>query len=216
MKSFWLALVLAASACLFAQGLGRITGHVKSTAGAPVPNAVVIVTATSDGSSQRTVSGPDGTFAISNLAPGTYRIEIESQGFQRAQQDQLVVTANEPLSFAVELAQGTGATTVAIRAKTPTVQDDTAEESRSYDSRIVRELPVQDRNVQEFIGLMPGVTPPIPTESPLADPQRNREWNTNGQPAMSNSKTFEGMQNQEASPTARSGLCRSNRCGNWM
>jgi hypothetical protein len=87
---------------------------------------------------------------------------------------------------------------VEIMARAPQLQTDTAEIARQFDSRVVRELPVQDRNIQEFVGLMTGVTPPLPVEDPLTDPQRNRTWNTNGQPAMANYRTWDVLTNQEA------------------
>ena len=53
-----------------------------------------------------------------------------------------------------------------IRSSAPQIQTDTSEVARQYDLRVVRELPIQDRNIREFVGLMTGVTPPLPADDP--------------------------------------------------
>jgi len=185
------------SLSLWAQGQGKISGRVASASGQPVANAVVNLVNNNDGSSRRVLTAADGTFTVMNLVPGTYRVEVESAGYKRATQNEMVI-ATAPIDVVVKLEAGAVTETVEIKANAPVIQPDSAEVSREYDAKFVQELPVLDRNYHEFIGLMPGVTPPMFESDPRLDPQRNRMWNTNGQPEGANYKTLEGVANQEA------------------
>jgi hypothetical protein len=162
-----------------------------------VPNATVIVTNTSTGASQRVLTAPDGTFTMSGLAPGTYRVEIESAGFKRASQQNVELTVGSPSQISIALEAGDAATTVEAQGTTRTIQDESGEVSKALNSRVLSELPVIDRNHQELVGLLSGITPPT-SPWPLAeDPQRNRAWNTNGQPHWSNNRKMDGVMNLE-------------------
>jgi hypothetical protein len=70
---------LFAGQCAVAQDTGSIQGKVTDTSGAPMLGAVVTVNGT-DGILHMTVTGDDGAFQISSLAPGTYSVKISASG----------------------------------------------------------------------------------------------------------------------------------------
>src|SRR5207253_2144320 len=74
---------------------------------------------------------------------------------------------------------------------------DSAEVSRSYESQTIRELPILDRQHQELVTLMPGITPPVLAADPINDPQRTRSFNVNGQPAYTNLYNQDGAYDNE-------------------
>ena len=76
-----LAVLLPTS--LWAQGArGSITGEVKDTSGAVVPNAVITVTQLGTNFSFAGQSQANGVYLIPNLVPGTYSVSAEVQGFK--------------------------------------------------------------------------------------------------------------------------------------
>jgi len=87
--------------------------------------------------------------------------------------------------------------TVEIKGRAPVMQTDNAEMSVGLNMRTVQELPVIDRNHQQLVQLQPGVTPPEIRLPLTADPQRQREWNTSGQPYWANWQGIEGVSNYE-------------------
>ena len=91
---------------LGAQTTGTITGTVNNEAGTPVPNATVTVTPVSGGSSQRVLAGSDGTFTISGLPPGSYRVDIEYSGYKRSSVQNIDLTAGVSANIRVELERG--------------------------------------------------------------------------------------------------------------
>ncbi len=184
--------VCFAAALMWAQNAGELSGRVTDSRGNPMGNVVIVITGT-QGGSQRIVSGPDGTFNVSTLAPGSYRVEIETpNGTRRAATQSVEIASGSPsqidISFDTrgESSSGTGAGAVEIKATAPTLQTDSAEVSRQYGTQTVRSLPLLDRQHQELIGLMPGVTPPVQSVNRVEDPQRSRIFNVNGQPAFAN------------------------------
>jgi hypothetical protein len=198
-KASLLAALVAA--CMWAQGSGALTGKITDGTGAGVPNAVIIITDSSN-RSQRIVTSVDGSFSVANLSPGTYRVEVESNGFRRAGARTIEITTDRPSQVEVTIDETTvsaGQSGVAeIRAVSPTLQTDSAEVSRSYGTRTIRSLPVLDRQAQELIGLMPGISPPTVSNDRILDPQRTRTFNVNGQPSFANIDHQDGSQNTEA------------------
>jgi iron complex outermembrane receptor protein len=63
-------------------GTGRLTGVVRDARGAPLPGVTVVVT-DQGGASQSLTTSANGSYTASNLAPGTYTVEAELEGFQK-------------------------------------------------------------------------------------------------------------------------------------
>jgi protocatechuate 3,4-dioxygenase beta subunit len=65
----------------------RVLGRVTDGIGNPVPNAAVTLVADSGGTAaQRTVSGQTGGFQFQAVAPGTYTLRAERDGFAAREQ----------------------------------------------------------------------------------------------------------------------------------
>ncbi len=75
---------LALSAILSTSALARdgvtMSGEVVDTTGAALPGATIVLTPAS-GRAQRTVTGPDGRYAFTNVAPGRYRVSASAMNF---------------------------------------------------------------------------------------------------------------------------------------
>src|SRR5689334_9137402 len=86
-KRVWslvLGAVLACAASAFAQqGTTEIKGKVVDDQGATVPGASVVVKNQETGMFRETVSGPDGTYFVGGILPGTYEVNAELQGFKK-------------------------------------------------------------------------------------------------------------------------------------
>ena len=89
MTNFWIRRVLPAlAAALAAAGTARaaepaappVVGVVRDTAGAPLPNARVVINELG----RSTLTGGDGTFAFRSLRPGTYHLDATLLGYAPA------------------------------------------------------------------------------------------------------------------------------------
>src|SRR5437870_12629121 len=66
---------------LHAQGLSGITGTITDPSGAVVPGAKVTVTNTGTNISNTAITTSAGTYTITDLIPGTYKVRVEAPGF---------------------------------------------------------------------------------------------------------------------------------------
>jgi len=182
---------------LGAQTMGTLTGTINDNAGAPLPAAAITVTPMSGGNPQRVVTGSDGTFTITGLPPGSYRVEVEYSGYKRSSVQNIDLVTGAPAQIRVVLQQGNTGDVVRVEGSAVLVQTDSAEVSQALAIRTLTETPLFDRNHQELVQLLPGITPPRTSESLLLDPQRNRIWETNGMPNQFNRRNIDGVENDE-------------------
>src|SRR5437588_9860634 len=94
----WRCILLSfVATALWAQSTGgTLSGKITSASGAAVPNAEITVTNVNANTSQKVLTGPDGSFTVSNLTPGTYRVEVVTQGFKRTSQQNIELTTTTP------------------------------------------------------------------------------------------------------------------------
>jgi hypothetical protein len=192
-----LFLVIGSLSLLLGQTNGTLTGTVKSATGAGIPNASVTVTNIDTNASQSVLTAQDGSFTISNLPPGTYQLTVEVSGFKRLSQQNIVLTAGASIPVNLTLEAGGTQETVEVKGETPVVQDQNGQVARSYETRVLQQLPILDRNTQQLTELMTGITPPAPLLNPLEDPQANRTWQTNGIGGDANVHYLDGVENDE-------------------
>lgn len=191
-------LLLTAAPALLAQAVGgTFSGKITNAQGAAVPNAAVTVTNTTTNAEQKVLTGPDGGFAVTGLPPGTYRIDVETQGYKHTTQQNVTLAAGGPTPINITLEAGSMNDTVELRGHTPAVQAATGEAGLAIDTRDAHELPVIDRNYQQLVGLQTGVTPPEPALDAVRDPERNRFFSVNGQSPWNNQWLLDGVTNTE-------------------
>jgi len=85
-----LACFIAAFVLLQANAFGQSTfasilGSVRDTSGAAVSNCVISVENSGTAVKRSTVTDQSGSYAVPNLEPGTYKVSMQSPGFQVAQ-----------------------------------------------------------------------------------------------------------------------------------
>jgi len=169
------AFMALAATALWAQSLGgTLSGRVVSADGAAVPNAAITIINVNTNASQKSVAGSDGTFSVSGLPPGTYRVEVEMAGFKRTSQQNIELTATGPATLNITLEAGDANSTVQIQGTASLTQGDNGEISIAIGSHHNREFPVIDRNHHELVGLQSGVAPPVRALDFVIDPDRNR------------------------------------------
>ena len=89
-------------------GAGTISGTVSDQTGAVIPNATVTVTSEATNTTVTRTTTSDGSYTVSGLAPGVYRLNVSASGFQTYSQrdiavgDQTGATANATLNVGAE------------------------------------------------------------------------------------------------------------------
>ncbi|HLH08841.1 MAG TPA: carboxypeptidase-like regulatory domain-containing protein, partial [Terriglobales bacterium] len=77
------AFVLFCSVSMLAQDTASVTGTVKDSSGAAVPNATVVVTNEAKGVTRQLVSNSDGEYLAAALPAGVYSINVSAPGFKK-------------------------------------------------------------------------------------------------------------------------------------
>ena len=98
LKDAWLA-ALVATVLLPCGALGQavygsIYGTVTDASGAVIPNAVIVVTDTSKGTTAQVTANESGEFRVDHLIPDIYSVSVETPGFKKYEQSNLQVFAD--------------------------------------------------------------------------------------------------------------------------
>ncbi|MCX6638081.1 MAG: carboxypeptidase-like regulatory domain-containing protein, partial [Acidobacteria bacterium] len=142
---------------LFAQAqYGSIGGRAADSSGAVIPGVAITVTNAETGQSVRVVSGPDGSFLVPQVLPGTYEIRIEHSGFKRLQVSGIKVDINQ--NVAQDLTLEVGAVTESVTVRSTAAMVDTVSGSVGHvvENKEILELPLNGRNVFDLVTLTPG------------------------------------------------------------
>jgi hypothetical protein len=141
---------------------GTVLGTVKDPNDALVTTAKVTVLNIATGESRDATTGDDGTYTVSNLEPGKYRVTVEAPGFQTVVFEAIDVETNARLPLDVKFTTITGgAGTVTVTAEgAPLVESETSVRGDLITGRQVTDLPIPQRNFTLLAALSPGVTRP--------------------------------------------------------
>ncbi len=142
----------------FTQFRAGIQGVVIDPAGAPVPDATVNITSAETNVSRSTKTSESGAYALSGLAPGTYKLAVEKTGFSKKILEQVVVRAEQLQSLNVELALGQVSESITVsEASVPLIDTQGATIAGTITTRDVENLPSFGRDPFQLIRLAPGV-----------------------------------------------------------
>src|SRR5262245_41176561 len=160
----WLAAAAPAEAQI---GGGTLVGAVVDAAGAALPGATVTVVAAATNATRSTVTGSDGGFVVSGLAPGAYEIRVEQPGFRSFVRRAVSLATGETLRVDVALQVGERTEAVTVMADLPLLRSETSGLGHVVDHRRVVDLPLNGRSFISLASLVPGVAVPPPPAAPL-------------------------------------------------
>src|SRR6266581_3560505 len=103
------AVLICVMSCssLFAQATAQISGAVRDQSGAVLPGVEVTATQTETGISRTAVTNETGSYVLSNLATGPYKLEVTLPGFRTFLQTGIVlqVNSNPTINAALQVGQ---------------------------------------------------------------------------------------------------------------
>jgi hypothetical protein len=156
----------------YAQVAGAtLTGTVKDSSGAVIPNAQVAITDVATAVTRTVSAGGAGLYNAPNLLPGTYEIRVTATGFRTAVQKGITLTVGteQVLDFTMQVGQMSQ--TVEVTTEAPTVELTSSTMSATVNATTVRELPLNGRSWTDLANLQPGV---YKAESHLRNADNNR------------------------------------------
>ncbi len=101
----------------FAQGTASLHASVANPSGTRVAGALVVLTNEASGAALKSVTGPDGSFDLTGLEPGSYDLAITMNGFEDYQQKGITVSDGQSTSFTVTVRTRSVAESVTVTAE---------------------------------------------------------------------------------------------------
>jgi len=135
-----------------------IKGTVLDPAGAVIPNATVTVTSLDRGVSQRVQSGGEGTYQVPLLQPGAYRIEVQSEGFDKTVVQRVELTVGQAAVFDVHLQVGSVKNEMDVNAEAPLIETEKTQQANTLAEKQIDNLPNISRGFTESVFTLPGVS----------------------------------------------------------
>ena len=136
--------------------MGAITGTVRDTSGAVIPDAKVAVTSESTGLSRVVVTQSDGVYQALQLPPGNYRLTITATGFKRLDIGGLKVDVGSTLTEDATLEVGQVTEVLTVEGQTSLVDTTSGQVGTTIQTSYVLEMPLANRNVFTLVNLVPG------------------------------------------------------------
>ena len=137
---------------------GSISGVVRDSSGAAVPNATVAVTNLATAAVRSVATSTVGEYTVQGLPPGNYKVRISSPSFTTYEAT-VEVTVGGALTVSPQLEVGTSTTVVEVTAGAGTeVNTQTQELSQLVDSNQLAQLPTLNRNPYDFVVLSGNVS----------------------------------------------------------
>ncbi|MBV9182662.1 MAG: TonB-dependent receptor, partial [Acidobacteria bacterium] len=161
MKGFFRVTMLAVmSVSVYSQTpTATLSGSVRDSSGAGVPNAKVTLTNSATGVSRAIDADDRGRYSLTNVDPGTYQLRAEHEGFKAAVEEGVLLTVGGATALDVTLQVGSVHDVITVTTTEPLIETTTANVSTQVAEQTIESLPVLGRNFVDFAKLSSGVAP---------------------------------------------------------
>lgn len=141
---------------------GQLEGLVEDATGARIAGGVIEARMNGRSSMLSTLSNAEGTFALTNLEPGTYTVTVTMDGFTSRRFQEISVPQGGSVRLEIMLQPSQVAEQVLVSAQAQLLQPTSATQSVSLSSKEILNIPTSSRNVTHLIVAQAGVSAPLP------------------------------------------------------
>src|SRR5437867_7129407 len=136
---------------------GSINGTLTDPSGTPIPGVTVTVTSLERNVSFSSATSVEGTYVVSFLQPGHYRVEAQLPGFKRYVRSGIELRVNDKLRVDIQLELGEVSDTVTVSGQAQMLDVDTASRGTIISNKELFNVPTSGRNPFQLAWLSPGV-----------------------------------------------------------
>jgi hypothetical protein len=137
---------------------GNIVGTVSDSTGAAIPGATVIVKNTNTNIVKTYTTDDQGRYVATLLPIGRYSVTVEAKGFQKYVKANIELNVNDRLTISPQLRVGSSEQVIEVQAEATQVDTQSAAATGLVTGTQVRELSLNNRNYEQLLTLVPGVT----------------------------------------------------------
>ena len=183
------SLLLSAAPLLAQQGTSTIGGTVTDQGSLVLPGVTVTLTNEATGLTRDVVTSVGGSYIVTALPPGQYRLSAKLSGFKTFERGNIAAEVGRTTTIYVMLDVGGLEESVTVSAEAPMVDTRSAQVGGNIKSTEISELPQTTRSYMALVGNVPGAQF-VPSNGFLNDTML-----ANGQPAAANSVNIDGASN---------------------
>ncbi|HVN82705.1 MAG TPA: carboxypeptidase regulatory-like domain-containing protein, partial [Terriglobia bacterium] len=155
-----LLVILVTANLAYSVTTGTIRGTITDPSNAVVPQARVTVVNEGTNEVRSLGTGGAGAFEFLLLPVGTYTLRVENPGFKTYILHGIPLSVNQVATFNVVLQIGSSESTVNVDANPLEIDVANTALGTVIDSRPIRDLPLNGRNLYQLMVLQPGVSVP--------------------------------------------------------
>jgi hypothetical protein len=176
---------------------GSIVGNVTDSTGAAIPGAKVVATATATNVKASTTTSGLGSYALAQLAVGTYEVHIIAPGFKEFVSKGVEVHVSTNTSVNANLQLGAVSEKVTVQADEVQVETTSAAAGEVVTGAQVRELPLNGENFIGLTQLSPGVSAAASFDGVGKGLEGGVNFSVNGNPYTNNLFLVDGVNNND-------------------
>jgi hypothetical protein len=133
-----------------------LTGTLRDSSGAVVPNATVAVTSIGTAQVRTTTTSADGTYKIGLLPPGNYSLKFEAAGFNTVEVASVTVVVTETAVLDQTVQVGAQTQQVEVRAEAEAVQTASSTVGNVVSSQTMTAMPLDFAQLHQPVGTRRG------------------------------------------------------------
>ncbi len=135
---------------------GKIVVAVEDSQGATVPGAKLTLVDMATNETRIGISESDGEYVFTSLPPGTYQLTVTLQGFKTGVFPGIKLDIGGATNVMAKLEIGAVSQTVIVEGAAEVLQTTSTAIEATVQGRLLRSLPLNNRNAIDFVMLMPG------------------------------------------------------------
>jgi len=183
----------------------QLSGLIKDSSDAVVPNAKLTVTNQDTGVNRVTESNGVGVYTVPLLQQGVYRVLVQATGFQGMSREDIKLDVDQDARLDFTLEVGKPEQTITVSAQAAAVNTEDASVSTVVERHVVANMPLNGRSFQGLITLAPGVA------TVAANTTATAQFVVNGQRSDTSYFSVDGVSANVAAPPG--GTLSSNGTG---
>jgi Carboxypeptidase regulatory-like domain len=174
---------------------GTINGRVLDPSNRAIGGADILVINDATGVKYSGKTTEDGIYAMPNLPPGPYRLQVSKVGFKTLIKPDIVLNIQDALSINFTLPIGAVFEIVTVKGGASMINTTDGSVSTVIDHTYVENMPLNGRSFQDLILLTPGVVTQTSQASQIGGTGfgLTGEFSVNGQRTESNYYTVDGV-----------------------
>jgi hypothetical protein len=186
-RAYALCLCLAVAIPATGQRFTHLSGNILDPSEAGIPRAAISIVHEETGFRRGTESASDGSYSITSLQSGQYRVMVRKEGFRTVIRFGVRLDAGQGARLDLTLPVGSIEDTITVRGETPLVGGGDASVATSIPRQEIEKLPLNGRGVLGLAELAPGA---IATPATRGEPG---QFTVNGQRPNANHFSVDGV-----------------------